>query len=148
MSIQHKTAISKVASIVLIVVVVAAGAAFAAYFLSGSGSNCGTTSVTTAAPATVEISIPTGASNSGNGPGYAPDTVKVVIGVNNTVTWSNLDSAAHTVTSVSSPSSCSAFNSGNMNPGAKYTHTFTLAGTYKYHCQYHSWMSGTVIVES
>ncbi|HVH16210.1 MAG TPA: plastocyanin/azurin family copper-binding protein [Candidatus Angelobacter sp.] len=61
-------------------------------------------------------------------------------------TWVNSDTAPHTVTSKSVPSSASAFDSGNMNAGAKFSYTFTVSGTYTYYCQYHFWMQGTVIV--
>jgi len=46
------------------------------------------------------------------------------------------------------PSGAASFDSGNMNAGAKFSYTFTVAGTYTYYCQYHSWMQGTVIVEA
>ena len=62
-------------------------------------------------------------------PGYTPDSVTLVVGVNNTVAWTNNDSIHHTVTSTSAPSGGS-FSSGNMNGGAVYTHTFTVPGTY------------------
>ncbi|MDG6909943.1 MAG: cupredoxin domain-containing protein [Nitrososphaerota archaeon] len=75
--------------------------------------------------------------------GYAPDTITVTIGKDNTVFWTNGDSAAHTVTS-----DTGAFNSGNMNSGDTYQFTFTTPGTYTYHCSYHPYMQGTVIVEA
>jgi len=107
----------------------------------------------------------TGASSSGSGaPGFhvimpagvggsqslnfQPANIKVVIGLNNTVSWINDDTAPHTVTSKTVPSGAASFDSGNMNAGAVYTHTFTQTGTYTYYCQYHSWMQGTVIVEA
>ncbi len=81
----------------------------------------------------------------GTGGNYAPPSITVVIGINNTVEWVNNDTVAHTVTSNSGPAS---FNSGNMNAGATFTFTFTVAGTYEYYCEYHSWMGGQVIVEA
>jgi plastocyanin len=94
----------------------------------------------------VKVSIPSGAGNPANPPGYAPDKITLVIGVNNTVTWSNDDTVPHTVTSTSAPSGASSFDSGNMNAGDTFTYTFTVPGTYQYHCNYHSWMTGTVTV--
>jgi plastocyanin len=96
--------------------------------------------------ATVAVSIPSGSSNPSNPPGYAPDKITLVVGVNNTVTWTNGDTAAHTVTSVAVPSGATSFDSGNMDPGATFTYTFTSPGTYTYHCSYHSWMTGSVTV--
>jgi LPXTG-motif cell wall-anchored protein len=70
---------------------------------------------------------------------FVPKTITVSAGT--TVTWSNNGQSAHTVTGAS-------FNSGNLNPGQSFSHTFTAPGTYAYHCQYHAnlGMVGTVIV--
>ena len=89
----------------------------------------------------VNVSIVPGASSQGN-LGFGPDVVTLVIGVNNTVVWTNNDQAPHTVTAKDN-----SFNSGNMNPGDVFTFTFNVPGTYKYGCDYHSWMAGTVIVK-
>lgn len=99
-------------------------------------------SSTGSAATTVTVNIPAGASNPSGAPGYSPDTLTVVIGVNNTVTFVNQDSAPHTVTA-----NDSSFNSGNLNPGQSWTNTFTTPGTFGFHCIYHSWMKGTIIVK-
>ncbi len=72
---------------------------------------------------------------------FSPAKITVIIGQNNTVTFVNKDSAPHTVTADDG-----SFNSGNMNPGASWTYTFSTAGTFTYHCNYHPWMKGTVVV--
>jgi len=87
------------------------------------------------------VVIPNGAAANTNSPGYTPNIITVVIGMNSTVTWVNKDIAPHTVTATNK-----AFDSGNLNPGASFTFTFTLPGTYTYYCSYHSWMKGEVIV--
>jgi len=92
--------------------------------------------------ATVSVSIPPGSGNAVQ-VSYLPDQIVVMIGVNNTVTWVNNDSAPHTVTA-----NDGSFSSGDMGSGARYTYTFTKPGTYSYNCIYHSWMIGTVIVEA
>lgn len=74
---------------------------------------------------------------------FSPIEVTVVIGVNNTVTWVNIDNAAHTVTAKDG-----SFSSGNIGAGGSYTHTFTTPGTYRFYCAYHLWMVGTVVVEA
>lgn len=89
-----------------------------------------------------KVSIVPGAGSNTSSKGYSPNTVTVVIGVNNTVTWTNDDSSPHTVTS-----DTGSFSSGNLAPGASFSFTFTAAGTYRYHCVYHPWMTGTVIVK-
>jgi plastocyanin len=102
----------------------------------GSGSSGG-----------ISISIPKGAGQPSGAPGYSPDKITLVVGVNNTVTWTNNDNGIpHTVTSTSVPTGASSFDSGNMNAGATFKYTFTVPGTYQYHCTYHSWMTGTITV--
>lgn len=70
---------------------------------------------------------------------YSPATLTVKVGT--TVTWTNASAAAHTVTDgtkVKSPV---------IIPGATFSFTFTKAGTYAYHCIFHSFMKGTIIVQ-
>jgi len=105
-----------------------------------------TTSITSAQPGSVSIMIYPGANDPSKAPGYSPDKVTLVVGVNNSVIWTNADSAPHTVTSSSVPTGASAFDSGNMPAGAKFPYTFTTPGTYQYLCSYHSWMIGTIVV--
>jgi len=75
---------------------------------------------------------------------YSPAVVTVVIGVNNTVVWKNNDNVVHTVTGVNA----SAFNSGDIQPGATFSYTFNAPGVYPYHCLIHATMSGAVIVKA
>jgi nitrite reductase (NO-forming) len=120
-------------------------------FVVGTGSATSTTTSTTAQTsatstsspvATTRVSIPAGAGTDTSSPGYSPDTITVVIGVNNTVEWVNNDNMPHTVTA-----SNKLFDSGNMNTGDTFSYTFTSPGTYNYGCSYHPWMKGTVIVK-
>lgn len=73
---------------------------------------------------------------------YSPKTVTIQAG--ESVSWSNNGQSPHTVTADGG-----SFDSGNLNPGQGYSHTFSTAGTYAYHCQYHQaqGMVGTVIVQ-
>jgi plastocyanin len=90
--------------------------------------------------------------------GYSPTTITVVIGVNNTVVWLNNDTAFHTVTGATgnpdtSFGSTTCLNGINApcvtSPSADtYQFTFTVPGTYHYHCIYHAWMQGEVIVKA
>jgi plastocyanin len=107
-------------------------------------------SSTPMAPAGITaVMIPNGSGSSAKAaPGYSPNTVTVVIGVNNTVVWTNDDVVDHTVSSTSVPAGATTFDSGMIAPGGNYTQTFTVAGTYPYHCNIHSWMTGTIIVKS
>ena len=69
------------------------------------------------------------------------------------VTWTNTDSASHTVTSGKPDNStgnivAAVFDSGLLGPGKTFSHTFATAdiGTINYFCQVHPWMAGQVIV--
>jgi plastocyanin len=65
----------------------------------------------------------------------------ITVAVNSMVTWTNKDNMTHNVTSTTG-----AFVSGNIAPGATYTHQFTTAGTYNYTCTIHAGMTGSVVV--
>lgn len=100
-----------------------------------------TTSTTRTSLGGTIVTIALNAGSSSNPKGYSPDTIRVVIGVNNTVTWVNDDTVDHTVTSLTG-----AFNSQVIPPGGTYTHTFASAGNYSYGCEFHPAMVGTVVV--
>jgi len=138
-----------VVAILIMTVVVAGIAAFYSSSLTSSSTSCTTVNSQSSSSAQgwgVHVSMYSGAANPSNAPGYRPDNITLIIGINNTVTWTNDDSAAHTVSSTSVPA-CATFDSGNMNSGAVYTHSFGVPGTYQYDCRYHSWMTGTIVVK-
>ncbi|HEY5530671.1 MAG TPA: cupredoxin family copper-binding protein [Candidatus Anoxymicrobiaceae bacterium] len=64
----------------------------------------------------------------------------LTIKVGDTVSWMNNDSTAHTVTAT-------GFDSGVLQPGSEFKHTFTAAGTFDYHCSIHPSMTGTIVVQ-
>ena len=74
---------------------------------------------------------------------FAPQTLTVKAGTK--VTWTNNDSAPHTVTSTDGPSTSasttSQFDSGQMGSGDSFSFTFTKAGTYYYECTIHASMA-------
>ena len=73
---------------------------------------------------------------------FQPSSLTVKVGQE--VTWTNSGAVAHTVTADSG-----GFDSGQLQPGAQYKHTFSSAGTYTYHCSNHpGQMTATVIVQS
>ncbi|MDA4127377.1 MAG: DUF1404 family protein [Thaumarchaeota archaeon] len=74
---------------------------------------------------------------------YSPQNIKVVIGVNATVTWVSHSISYDTVTDRSGD-----FGSNPIAPGQTFVHTFSAPGVYAYYCQYHPWMTGTVTVEA
>ena len=82
---------------------------------------------------------------------FTPNPVQVAPG--ETVTWTNTDSASHTVTSGKPDNStgnivAAVFDSSLLSPGKTFSHTFAAAdvGTINYFCQVHPWMAGQVIV--
>ncbi len=71
---------------------------------------------------------------------FQPSTMTIPRGA--TVMWHNNAPTTHTVTS-----NTGAFSSGNLAPGATFTHQFTQAGTYQYHCSIHPFMTATITVQ-
>ncbi|MFE2608720.1 plastocyanin/azurin family copper-binding protein [Streptomyces mirabilis] len=72
---------------------------------------------------------------------FSPATLKVKVGT--TVTWTNQDTDAHTVTSAGSGG---PLRSAALNTHATYSYTFTKPGTYSYLCTIHPFMTATVEV--
>jgi len=78
---------------------------------------------------------------------FSPNPLTVTPGT--TVTWKNIDTVSHYVTSgkPSDETTGSVFDSGNLiKPGSTYQFTFANAGTFDYFCSVHPWMTGQVIV--
>jgi plastocyanin len=110
-----------------------------------------------------EVMIPEGSANPqiditklGPRQWYLPK--EITVRVNDTVTWTNNDTEAHTVTSgvgagieslinnkKGTPNGL--FDSGSFRRGQSWTHTFTRPGTYTYFCTIHPWMDGVVTVK-
>jgi amicyanin len=72
---------------------------------------------------------------------FAPAALTVKVG--QTVTWTNEDSAPHTVTVASGPQT---FSSPELKKGDTYSFTFTRPGTYSYYCAVHPSMTAAVTV--
>jgi plastocyanin len=72
---------------------------------------------------------------------FAPAALVVKVGT--TVTWTNQDTDAHTVTSQGSGG---PLTSAALSTGQSYSYTFTTPGTYAYLCTIHPFMTATVTV--
>jgi plastocyanin len=108
----------------------------------------GSSSTSTGAAKSVGVILPNGVGANPN-LNFKPVNIVVVIGVNNTVQWIDQDPTPHTVTSTSVPTGAKAFDSGTINLGNTFTVTFTVPGTYKYHCTLHpGWMLGSIEVRA
>jgi plastocyanin len=125
----------------------------------------------TAAPATAAVPAPSPGS-AGSPVALAGASVAVVsmtdalrfepasltIAKGTTVTWRNSSQTIHTVTDeptkasnkadAALPSGAQPWDSGNLNPGQTFSHTFDTPGTYKYFCIPHEMagMTGTIVV--
>jgi nitrite reductase (NO-forming) len=87
---------------------------------------------------------------------YAPAELTVTVGT--TVTWTNKDPVAHTVTEgtpqSNKPANQRAFDSSNaaqgkydlIQPGGSWSFTFTTPGTYDYYCLPHPYMKARITV--
>jgi predicted secreted protein with PEFG-CTERM motif len=99
--------------------------------------------------ATASVSTPQGTSVPGcetTNECFIPYEVTVDVG--GVVTWSNDDSAAHTVTSGSAADGPSGvFDSSLFMAGTTFSHEFEAVGEYPYFCMVHPWMEGIVTVQ-
>ena len=105
-----------------------------AIFLVACGANATQTqaSPTTVPGNKVDITI--------SGFKFDPATVTVTIGT--TVTWTNRDSANHTVVADDG-----SWKSPSLATGDTFSYTFDKAGTYTYICSIHPAMKGTITVK-
>jgi plastocyanin len=100
-----------------------------------------------ASPQTYTVSIAKGSGVPGceeTNECYLPYSLEVLIG--DTVSWSNDDSAAHTVTSGTANNPDGVFDSGMMLVNQSWEFTFAESGEYDYYCLLHPWMTGKIIV--
>lgn len=70
---------------------------------------------------------------------FKPDTVTVKAG--SSITWVNEDTASHTATAKD------GFDTGTLNKGDSKAVTLSKPGTFSYVCQFHAFMTGTVVVK-
>lgn len=105
-----------------------------------------------------EIKIPTGAADP-NAPFFWSEkstgvtTGEITVYPGDSVTWSNADTAFHTITSVSASSIKTGnfevdglFDSGFFTAGKSYTKQFDELGDFYYFCSIHPYMNGVVHV--
>ncbi len=75
-----------------------------------------------------------------HGDAYMPPSITIHTG--DTVRFVNDDDDAHTVTATDG-----SFDSKGMDTNGSWSHTFSRVGTYRYFCELHPFMKGTVIVK-
>lgn len=97
-------------------------------------------------PMKIIIDMPEGAANIDNEIFYDPSETWVTPG--STITWTNSDTAAHTVTSgTPTEGPDGKFDSGLFSPGKEFKTMLDEKGTYSYFCQVHPWMTGSITVD-
>lgn len=118
--------------------------------LTGLGKGTATQASTNAS-----ISIVPGSSSPDNGKFFVPSSLNVSMGT--TVSWTNRDLTSyksieveqlHTVTSGSLEDGNigKEFDSGFLNAGKSFSHTFDSTGTFNYFCTIHPFMNGKITV--
>jgi len=105
----------------------------------GATSPAGTPKATAQATQTAATPGAQGASVEIKNFAFEPKTITIKVG--RTVTWTNQDSAAHTV------AGDGGIDSGDLSKGKSYSKTFDTEGTFDYHCSIHPQMKGQVIVQ-
>ncbi|HEY2473916.1 MAG TPA: cupredoxin family copper-binding protein [Candidatus Cybelea sp.] len=71
---------------------------------------------------------------------FVPPSVTVAAG--QSVTFTNNDDDAHTVTATDG-----SFDSKGLDTNGSWHHTFVKPGVYKYFCELHPFMKGTIVVK-
>jgi plastocyanin len=73
------------------------------------------------------------------GMAFAPNRIEIAAGT--TITWTNNDPLAHTITADDR-----SWDSGEIAPGQTWSHTFTQPGEFAFHCTPHPFMRGVLVV--
>jgi plastocyanin len=95
------------------------------------------------------VIIPEGSSVPENGSNFTPQTLTVMVGVNNTVVWVNQDVVPSTV--IADNEGDPDFFDATSKPdllmqGEQFRYKFMRPGEFDYHSEPHPWMRGTVVV--
>lgn len=109
---------------------------------------CGTTTASSAPAASNPASQPAASGPAAGGTAvdiadFAFNPQSITVSAGDTVTWTNSDTAPHSVVFDDS----SITSSENLNQGDTFEADFATAGTFAYICGIHSNMTGTVVVE-
>lgn len=102
------------------------------------GDTAGIPVKTAPPPEETTVSLPMSATVENVDFGFYP--TELVIARGGTVTWRQKDSDKHTVTGA-------GFDSGELNQGQTFQHTFDDIGVYEYRCKIHASMKGKIIVK-
>jgi plastocyanin len=70
---------------------------------------------------------------------FAPNRIEIAAGT--TIVWTNNDPVVHTLTADDK-----SWDSGAIEPGQTWSHTFTQPGEFAFHCTPHPFMKGVLVV--
>jgi plastocyanin len=70
---------------------------------------------------------------------FSPNRIEITAGT--TIVWTNNDPLVHTITADDK-----SWDSGAIEPGQTWSHTFTQPGEYAFHCTPHPFMKGVIVV--
>lgn len=77
---------------------------------------------------------------------FIPQNITIQVG--DTVEWKNRDAVGHSSTSGKDGVADGMWESGILQQDQRYSYVFNTEGVYAYFCRPHTWMTGTVTVES
>ncbi len=100
---------------------------------SSSSSGSSSRSSSASSPASANVTVPI--SN------YAFHPPHLTVPAGAKVKFTNHDQTAHTATGHSG-----AFDTGTLKPGQSATVTLKKPGSYTYYCDFHAFMTGTIVV--
>jgi plastocyanin len=116
--------------------------------LTACGGSSSTPAAATAAPSAAPASeapaseAPAAGGNGVSIKNFAFNPGSITVPAGTTVTWTNDDSAGHTVTADDG-----SFDSKTIASGDSFSQDFATAGTFTYKCTIHPSMTGTVVVQ-
>ncbi len=129
----RSTSMNKLLVLLGAALVIATGLA-ATGVLTGGSAAAPAASAPAAAPGGLTATVPI------SGFLFKPASLTVSVGAR--VTFTNLDSTAHTATADNG----TAFDTGSLVQRQSRTVTFPTAGTFAYHCAFHPFMQATITV--
>lgn len=108
-------------------------------------------------PGTFNVEIVEGSSLETNGRFFVPKDGRTTIEIDNRVVWTSKDTVPHTVTSddgyvdrINGPFDSlqqqESVPGGFVKSGESFEFIFTKVGEYRYHCEPHPWMQGSIEV--
>jgi len=103
-------------------------------------AGCGKKTQTTTPKTNTGTTTSTTSGNTVTAKNFSFDPQELTVTAGTEVTFKNKDSATHTFTGTD-------FDSGDIQAGGEFKHTFATAGSYDYHCSIHPSMNGKIIVK-